>query len=61
MAKVHSDRLTPQTGSNTEGRVTVRTGTPEENYGRGDFFRDLKKVARKLPPDHPSRRDAGKR
>ena len=32
-----------------------------ENYTRSDFFRDLKKVVRKLPPDHPSRSDSRKR
>ena len=28
---------------------------------REDFLRDLKKVGRKLPPDHPSRSDSRKR
>ncbi len=29
-----------------------------DDYKREDFFRDLKKVVRKLPPDHPSRSDS---
>jgi ABC-type transporter MlaC component len=31
------------------------------DYERTDFFRDLRKVIRKLPPDHPSRSDSRKR
>ena len=30
-------------------------------YERSDFFRDLKKVVRKLPPDHPSQSGSQKR
>ncbi len=51
----------PQTRSNTVGRVTVRQTTPRKDYKREDFFRDLKKVVKKLPPDHPSRSDSRKR
>ncbi len=31
------------------------------DYERSHFFRDLEKVVRKLPPDHPSRSDSRKR
>ncbi len=40
--------------SNPVGSPKV-TDTSPEGYKREDFFRDLKKVVRKLPPDHPSR------
>jgi hypothetical protein len=30
-------------------------------YERSDFFRDLRKVVRKLPPNHPSKSDSQKR
>jgi hypothetical protein len=36
-------------------------GHAESSPTREDFFRDLKKVVRKLPPDHPSRSDSKKR
>ncbi len=32
-----------------------------DNYGREDFLSDLKKVVKKLPPDHPSRSGSEKR
>lgn len=31
------------------------------DHERSNFFRDLKKVVRKLPPDHPSRSGSQKR
>lgn len=31
------------------------------DYKREDFFHDLKKVVKKLPPDHPSRSGSQKR
>jgi hypothetical protein len=56
------------TGTNTVGRITVETATdaakdavPASGHNREDFFGDLKKVAKKLPPDHPSRSDSQKR
>jgi hypothetical protein len=32
-----------------------------EDYTRSDFFRDLKKVVRKLPPNHPSKSGSQRR
>lgn len=32
-----------------------------ENHEREDFLSDLKKIVRKLPPDHPSRSGSEKR
>lgn len=46
---------------NVSGRVTLEDAPPTKSYERGDFFRDLKKVVRKLPPDHPSRSGSEKR
>jgi hypothetical protein len=40
-------KVEPQTTGNTERRVTVKTSRPDEGYGSEDFFRDLKKVAKK--------------
>lgn len=42
-------------------RVPEEGYNSEEDYKRGDFFRDLKRVVRKLPPDHPSRSGSQKR
>lgn len=50
----------PQTRGNT-GYVKVTGFEPPAVREREDFFRDLKKVVRKLPPDHPSRSDSRKR
>jgi hypothetical protein len=48
-----------RTGTNTPGHVTVRETHPQEPYKREDFFRDLKKVAKKQ--DRPSQRDSERR
>jgi hypothetical protein len=40
-------KVNPQTTGTTEGRVMVKTSSPDEDYSRDDFFRDLKKVAEK--------------
>lgn len=34
---------TPQTGTNTEGRVRIRTAIPSETSKREGFFRSIKK------------------
>lgn len=46
----------------TEDGVSDHTkaASPSNGYRRSDFLRDLKKVVRKLPPDHPSRSDSRK-
>ncbi len=50
-----------QTGnSKTTDPSTEGAETPD-GYKREDFFRDLKKVVKKLPPDHPSRSGSQKR
>ncbi len=41
--------------------VTPKRETPRDALTRSDFFHDLKKVVRKLPPDHPSRSGSQKR
>ena len=41
--------------------VTPKRETPQDAPPRADFFRDLEKVVKKLPPDHPSRSDSRKR
>lgn len=40
---------------------TPRRESSQDDFARGDFFRDLKKVVKKLPPDHPSRSDSRRR
>lgn len=50
-----------RTGANTAGHVVVRHVTPEGPYRHEDFLSDLKKVVKKLPPDHPSRSGSQKR
>lgn len=44
-----------KTRGNTEGRFRVKKASPLGSHKREDFLRDVKKVVRKLPPDHPSR------
>ncbi len=44
-----------KTGSNTAGHFVVKGAPPQGTYKREDFFTDLQKVVKKLPPDHPSR------
>jgi len=46
--------------TNPAGSPKILNTTPKD-YERGDFFRDLKKVVKKLPQDHPSRSDSRKR
>lgn len=41
--------------------TTQASGELQPSGSREDFFRDLKKVVKKLPPDHPSRSDSRKR
>ena len=41
--------------------TTQVSGDPQQSDSRDNFFQDLKKVVRKLPPDHPSRSDSRKR
>lgn len=48
-----------QTKSNTEVRVKVSYPAPKRDFGRGDFFHDLKKAAKKL--NQSSQRDSEKR
>lgn len=54
-----------RTGTNATGHVTVRdttlskSATPFSSYGREDFFRDLKKAAKKQ--GQSSQRDLEKR
>ena len=41
--------------------TTQFSGAIQPSFGRDDFFSDLEKVVKKLPPDHPSRSDSRKR
>lgn len=52
-------KLTPQTRTNTDGRVRVSYKPSEPSFEREDFFRDLKKASRKQ--DRPSQRGSEKR
>ena len=42
-------------------KIAITNTASRERFKREDFVRDLKKVVRKLPPDHPSRSDPRKR
>ncbi len=42
-------------------RSTADQWRDVSDYERSHFFRDLEKVVRKLPPDHPSRSGSEKR
>ena len=44
---------------NPAGSPKLTEATPDNNYKRGDFFRDLKKLTKKR--DRPSRPDQEKR
>ena len=50
-----------RTASNTVGHFKISSSSPKGNYEREDFYRDLKKVVKKLSSDHPSRSDSRKR
>lgn len=56
----------PKTG-NPAGNPKITPTKPEQKnaealmFAREDFLNDLKKVVKKLPPDHPSRSDSQKR
>lgn len=61
-------KLGANTTTNTAGRIAVTTAAvaaknavPVRGHSREAFFNDLKKVVKKLPPDHPSRSDSRKR
>ncbi len=63
-----TSKLGANTGTNTAGRITVEATTdsvrdtvPVNGHSREDFLGDLKKVVKKLPPDHPSRSGSEKR
>ena len=60
-----SEKRAPQTQSNAGDLKVkgfdVKGFAPLDAHKREDFFHDLKKVVRKLPPDHPSRSDSQKR
>ncbi len=56
----HKNRTT-KTEPNVPGSVTTTEEVQQEAHKREDFFRDLKKVIKKLPPDHPSRSGSEKR
>ena len=46
----------------TSGTSTAQGQSDDQPpSSREDFFRDLKKVVKKLPPDHPSRSGSQKR
>jgi hypothetical protein len=47
--------------TNPAGGLKIVRTEPQRDYKREDFFNDVKKVVRKLPPDHPSRSDSQKR
>lgn len=54
-------RVSKETGTANPAGSPKLTRVTEEGYRREDFLHDLKKVVRKLPPDHPSRSDSRKR
>ena len=54
-------KWTTEPTPNVSGNVTPEDAPQKGSYKREDFFRDLKKVVKKLPPDHPSRSDSRKR
>ncbi len=58
MSKGKQIKTDVSTASKTTTQVSGDTQPP---FFRDDFFRDLKKVVKKLPPDHPSRSDSQKR
>jgi hypothetical protein len=58
--QVKQDRQENRT-VNPAGSPRIIDTTPRRDYKREDFLRDLEKVVKKLPPDHPSRSGSQKR